>query len=64
MILNHLYTISAQKTHGARGQGRGPRLMLINTGGFTEQLRDEAASEGVLLIDRDMIFGRKDVPPL
>lgn len=31
--------------------------MLISTGGFTEQLRDEAASEGVLLIDRDTIFG-------
>lgn len=43
---------------------RNARMLLISTGGFTEQLRDEAASEGVLLIDNDMLFGRKDVPPL
>ncbi|MDO5862627.1 MAG: ATP-binding protein [Thermoplasmata archaeon] len=41
-----------------------PRLILFSASGFDEDLTEYAADSGMLLIDADVLFGDKPVPPL
>lgn len=49
---------------GDRIRGRNARIMLISLNGFEEKLRDYAEEHDVVLLDLDVLVGRRPVPSL
>ena len=53
-----------QTAVGCLKMKRYTRKMLISPSGFTGELREHAEANGILLVDMDIIMGRRPFPQL